>query len=185
MFKKLGEFLKGAREKMEKKIKGERIPIEEMLIPKRFRGKFEVKEFWEKEKESTIELREKEIQIPEDAQKAKEKGEKVVKNGYLRSVEVLAGSRFFDPMYIRFERRRWKNQDTGTEYWNEYDFHPEGMKVLHEFAEFLKKINRREFNKLFNDWESTRYLRKEDFCMVQRLPEWIPDEGRARSVTQT
>ena len=72
----------------------------------------------------------------------------------------------FRGVFSKIKRKR-------TEYSNHYDFHPKGLKVLHEFAEHLKKIRRRKFNKLFCNWESVRHLRKEDFPMVQRQPKWV------------
>ena len=149
-------FSKKKREELEKKIKGVPVSIEDMLIPKRFRGIFGFEEAFEKEKESILILVEKENQIPKEAKASEEKGERIVKNGYFNTVEVLAGNKFFSPLYIKFKRRRWKNQITGEEYGNQYDFHPPGMKVLHEFAEHLKKISRRKFIKLFRDWNSVR-----------------------------
>jgi hypothetical protein len=173
MFKKLKEILGGKKEDLIKKAIGEKVSLEDSYIPKRFRGQFYVEEIREREGDVLIHLREKEDQKPNELLEAESRGERIKKNGYMPIVEVLAGSKFFSPMYIRFQRRRWKNIDREEDYYNEYEFHPEGMKVLHEFAEYLKKIDRREFNKLFRHWNSVKYLGKKDYEMVQRLPEWI------------
>jgi hypothetical protein len=173
MFKKIKEILLGKNKEMIKKAIGEKVDISEAWIPKRFRGKFSVEEIRERSYDSLVHLREKENQKPGKIREAESKGERIKKNGYMPIVEILAGSKFFSPLYIRFQRRRWKNIDTGEEHYNEYEFHPEGMKVLHEFAEYLKKIDRREFNKLFRYWSRIRYLGEKDYEVVQRLPEWI------------
>lgn len=160
-------FSRAKRALIREKIEGKPIALEDLLVPKRFRGIFSVLQGMEKENELVVTLVENEECMPKEAKELQEKGIKIVKNGYFNTVEVLAGNRFLYPLYIKFKRRRWKNTKTGEEYSNQYEFHPEGLKVLHEFAEHLKKISRRKFNKLFCDWDSVRYLRKEDFSLVQ------------------
>ena len=167
MFESLREiFSNKKREAIRKKIQGVPVSLENMFIPIRFRGIFSVLDAFEKEDEFILTLVENEEKIPEEVQILKDKGVNVVRNGYCNTVEVLAGSRFFSPMYIKFKRIRWRDTESKKEYYNDYDFHPVGMKVLHEFAEHLKKISRKKFVKLFRNWDNIRYLRKEDFPLI-------------------
>lgn len=138
-------------------IRGKEISQEEYLIPHNLRGHFKVRKIMEKKQEFCLELVEKEDQIPEKA-----KGRKNLKlNGYMNRVEYLTFPNFGLPVYIQAYRRRWKDTETGEEFTNEYNFHPEGMKICHAFAAFLKEASRERIDELFCDWKSVRYIKKE------------------------
>lgn len=145
-------------------IRGKNITIEEYLIPQNLRGFFEVKTIREKKQEYNIELVEKKDQIPEEARMR----EHIKLNGYMNRVEYLTFPNFGLPVYIQAYRRRWKDTETGEEFFNEYEFHPPGMKTCHAFAAFLKEASRERIDELFSDWKSIRYIKKEGLQVVQR-----------------
>jgi len=62
----------------------------------------------------------------------------VVLDGFCNPLELLHFSIKGKPLYLKLYRRRWKVSGTEKHYSNRYDFHPEGVKVTHEFATFLK-----------------------------------------------
>ena len=145
-------------------IRGKEISQEEYLMPENLHGYFEVKSIRKKNQEYCLELVEKKDQIP-----IKAKGrENLVLNGYMNRVEYLTFPNYGLPVYIQAYRRRWKDQETGEAFFNEYEFHPSGMKTCHAFAAFLKEAPRERINELFHDWESIRHIRKEGLQVVSR-----------------
>ena len=54
--------------------------------------------------------------------------------------------------YLKFFRRRWKEEGTDESFANSYDFHPAGMKATRQFGAFLKELNRDESDFFFNHW---------------------------------
>ncbi len=162
------------------KILGEKRTLEEMLVEKKWLENFEIEKLIEKGKEWGVVLKEKSGNIPKEAI-----GRDIIQKGYVNEVEVLHGSLRTMPLYIKFKRRRWRDKETGKDYINQYEFHPEGSKVSHEFAAYLKKITRREATALFNDWRSVRYLREEDLSMVPRWIKWIHRYTRTRIPPRT
>lgn len=145
-------------------IRGKDISMEEYLIPEKLHGYFEVRNIRQKKQEFILELIEKADQIPDKA-----RGRESLKlNGYMNRVEYLTFPNFGLPVYIQAYRRRWKDQETGEEFTNEYDFHPPGMKTCHAFADFLKEAPRERIDELFRDWESVRYIQKKGLQVVPR-----------------
>ena len=88
--------------------------------------------------------------------------------GFLNQLEVITFPMHEKAMYIQYKRRRWRDKVTGEDYYNTYEFHPPGVKATHELASFLKEADRETLDTLCHDWESIRYIRKEDFYMVQK-----------------
>jgi hypothetical protein len=116
-------------------------------LPKEWLKWFDLTEIKELEKEWQIMLTEKENLVP-----GKLKGKEVVQNGYMNPIEIedfpLRGKKTF----LKFFRRRWKEQGKNESYFNEYDFHPEGMKATREFGAFLKEFDRGEADLFFGNW---------------------------------
>ncbi len=142
--------------------------MKELFIPERWRSKFEIKDLIEKNNELNLILVEKSKLVP-----SKLAGKDVVLNGYLPRVEVIDYPFRDKPMYISFIRRRWKEKGTSKSYYNDYEFHLEGMKTTHEFGAFLKELNREELAEFFNAWGNLRYIRQKDFQVVQRSFKWF------------
>lgn len=119
----------------------------EAWLPKEWLQFFDISEIKERNSEWDITLVEKETLIP-GALKRKSS----VQNGYMNPVEVedfpLRGKKTF----LKFFRRRWKEEGFNKSYFNEYDFHPEGMKATKEFGSFLKELNREESDFFFSNW---------------------------------
>ncbi len=65
-------------------------------------------------------------------------------------------------MYITFLRRRWKRRGDNESYFNSYTFHRPGMKTTDEFGDFLKGLDREEFDELCGVWPVIRNLREKD-----------------------
>jgi hypothetical protein len=115
------------------------------ILPEQWLDYFEVTEIKEKEKEWNITLVEKEDQIPKQLL-----NKKISQNGYLNPVEIHDFPIRGKPAYLKFIRRRWKEKGNKNEsYFNEYEFHPKGMKATQEFGNFLKGFNREETDQLF------------------------------------
>lgn len=150
------------------KIEGENRKWEDLFVAERWQKNFKIKEIKEKPNEWNIVLEEKEELLPEAA-----RGKKVIQKGFVNEVEVLHFAVWNKPLYLKFKRRRWRDKKTEEDYVNQYEFHPKGMKLSQEFAEFLKKIDRKKATDLFHDWNSIRHLRKEDLSMVSRRIKWF------------
>ena len=68
------------------------------------------------------------------------------------------------PLYIRIHRRRWKKRgEDKKSYFNNYEFHPPGMKATNKFALFLKELTRQERSEFFCAWPSIRLISQKDF----------------------
>jgi hypothetical protein len=119
----------------------------EAWLPKEWLQFFEISEIKERDHEWDITLVEKETLIPEALQM-----KSYVQNGYMNPVEIedfpLRGKKTF----LKFFRRRWKEEGLNESYFNEYDFHPEGMKATKEFGAFLKELDRDDADQFFGDW---------------------------------
>lgn len=62
-----------------------------------------------------------------------------VLNGFCNPLELQTFLMNGKPVYLKIYRRRWKEKSGSKSYWNNYDFHAEGVKATHEFASFLKE----------------------------------------------
>ena len=62
----------------------------------------------------------------------------IVLDGFCNPLELLHFSIKGKPLYLRLNRRRWKESGSSKHYSNRYNLHPEGGKTTHEFASFLK-----------------------------------------------
>ena len=132
------------------------------LIPEEWRGIFELCEVGEKEKEFLMVLREKEDLIPKAL-----KGKEVVLNGYKDPVEILHFPLNGKLTYLKFYRRRWKEKGCeesgkGESFSNDYTFHRPGMKTTNEFGDFLKGLNREEFDEFCDVWTGVRDFWEKD-----------------------
>jgi hypothetical protein len=58
--------------------------------------------------------------------------------------------------YLKFFRRRWKEPGLDESHFNQYPFHPEGMKATKEFGAFLKGLDREATDLFFSAWPDTR-----------------------------
>ncbi len=74
-----------------------------LLLPKKWQAYFDLQEIIEKEKEVIFVLVEKKELIPEVL-----KGKEVVMNGYLDPVEIIDFPARGKLVYLKFQRRRWK-----------------------------------------------------------------------------
>lgn len=123
----------------------------EAVLPKEWLRSFEVTEMKELEKEWQISLVEKETLVPKEL-----RGKDVVLNGYMNPVEMTDFPLRGKQTYLKFFRRRWKEQGTAESYNNDYEFHPEGMKATKEFGSFLKELDREEADFFFSHWPGSR-----------------------------
>lgn len=107
------------------------------LLPKQWLDSFEVTDIKELTKEWQITLIEKAHLIPNSLQ-----GKRAVLNGYFNPVEIEDFPLRGKPTYLKFYRRRWKEENSQESFGNQYDFHPNGMKATQEFGLFLKELDR-------------------------------------------
>lgn len=117
----------------------------EAWLPKYWLEFFEIVEINELKKEWHIKLIEKKTLVP----KALEGGN-VVLDGYLNPVEIEDFPLRGKATYLKFFRRRWKEAGSKDSFYNDYNFHMEGMKATKEFGVFLKGLDRKE-----TDWFSS------------------------------
>ena len=124
------------------------VPFEllKAFLPIKWLACFELKEFSERNKEWQIVLVEKEDCIPKELQ-----DKEAVQNGFLNPVEISDFPLRGKSTYLKFIRRRWKEAGQNKSYFNQYDFHPKGMKATKEFGSFLKGFDRREADLLCGD----------------------------------
>jgi len=141
--------------------------LAKMVLGEKWLDYFDVGVIKEKEGEYVVELVEKKEQKPEE-------GENIVCNGFYNPVEIIDFPVRGKVLFLKFSRRRWRDNKTGKDYVNTYEFHKPGMKVGIEFALFLKENNREEISKLFIDVAHAWDLLEEDFQMVQRGAVRIP-----------
>jgi len=149
------------KERKNSNVTGEKRSIEDMIVPKKWREKFDITEIKQKKYEWIVELKEKKENIPEHA-----KGKEIIAKGFLNKVEIISFPAMGLPVYLQFKRRRWRDKETKENYNNEYEFHPPGMKILKEFGIFLKGADNETIDTIFNNWKNIRYIRKEDFYMA-------------------
>ena len=139
------------------------------ILPQQWLRYFEVTKITQKKHEWNIVLVEKEDCIPTALQ-----GKEVVQNGYMRSIEIYDFPLRGKPAYLKFIRRRWKIKGNNNKsFYNEYDFHPQGMKATKEFGDFLKEFNRREADLLLGDITVSKDSRRQNKTLVQRSLEWF------------
>lgn len=162
MCKKISCSVSKEKQKIvEEKIIGKDVNINTFLIPKRFRDSFEIECIKEKPNEFNLILVGKKDLLPPEAQ-----SKKLSLVGFLNPVEVISFPAWEKPVYIKYKRRRWRDMNTKKDYFNTYEFHPKGVKAVHEFANFLKELDREELDTIFLDWKSIRYITQEDFHLV-------------------
>jgi len=128
-------------------IKNEQLMV--AWLPKEWLEFFDIREIEELETEWRITLIEREDLIPGEL-----KGKDVVLDGYMNPVEVEDYPLRGKATYLKFIRRRWKEEGSTNDYANHYEFHPEGMKATKEFGLFLKELDREEANQHQYDWTS-------------------------------
>ena len=116
-------------------------------LPQHWLEFFDLSDIRELENEWQIMLVEKEELVP-----AALKGKTVLQNGYMNPVEIedypLRGKKTF----LKFIRRRWKEEGSNESCFNNYEFHPDGMKATKEFGNFLKGLDREEADLFFGGW---------------------------------
>lgn len=119
----------------------------EALLPKEWLAFFDVTEIRELKSEWQIDLVEKDTLVPKVLS-----GKDVILNGYMNPVEMTDFPLRGKQTYLKFFRRRWKEQGGSETYNNDYEFHPEGMKATKEFGVFLKGLDREETDFFFSHW---------------------------------
>lgn len=117
------------------------------VLPKYWLEFFDITGIKEKKREWQITLVEKEELVPK-----KLRGKNVVSDGYMNPVEIEDYPMRGKLTYLKFFRRRWKEKGGTEGFFNEYDFHPEGMKATKEFGSFLKELDREESDFFFSNW---------------------------------
>lgn len=120
-------------------------------LAKEWLKSFELTEIKELDNEWQISLIEKAELVPETL-----KGKDAVQNGYMNPVEMTDFPLRGKQTYLQFFRRRWKEQGLNESHFNQYDFHPEGMKATKEFGAFLKDLDREEADFFFDNWPGSR-----------------------------
>lgn len=129
----------------------------EEFIPEELRGVFELGEYEKEEKEWILILREKEVLFPKELE-----GKEVVLNGYMNPVEVVDFPFQGKLVYMKFYRRRWKEKGKEESFSNEYIFHRPGMKTTNAFGDFLKGLDRKEFDEFCDVWSGVRDFWEKD-----------------------
>ena len=160
MRKRLGEMFISIGEKLcgKKQNDIDLESVEKLLVHKRYRKNFSVKELREKSKEWILKLVEKKDRIPKAL-----KGKDVVFNGYKEKVEIIDHPFVGKLLYLQFYRRKWKEKGTTKSYCNQYELHPPGMKATKEFGSFLKELDRQERDEFFYTFQDIRHISQEDF----------------------
>lgn len=128
--------------------------LQTILIPEKWRDYFEIRELIEKDKEMNLILVEKESLVPNSLEESD-----WVLNGYTKPIEILDYPFRGKLMYIKFFRRRWKVRGEKESHVNTYAFHRPGMKTTDEFGDFLKELDREEFDELCCVWPVLGTLR--------------------------
>ena len=137
-----------------------------LLLPKKWQACFDLQEIIEKEKEVIFILVEKKELIPEVL-----KGKEVVMNGYLDPVEIIDFPARGKLVYLKFQRRRWKEQGKDESYHNTYSFHRKGMKTTDEFGDFLKALDRKALDEFLGAWSGVRDCWEKDLLLVSERAE--------------
>jgi hypothetical protein len=119
----------------------------EAWLPEEWLQSFNITAIRKLPQEWQITLVEKEHLIPHTLRGWKH----AVSNGYMNPVEIedfpLRGKK----TYLKFIRRRWKEEGRNESHFNHYDFHQKGMKATKEFGAFLKGLDR-EAADFFGDY---------------------------------
>lgn len=148
--------------------------LKTILIPRKWQDSFEIQELIQKDKEVNMILVEKEKCVPPSLE-----GKDRTLNGYMNPVEIIDYPFRGKLMYITFLRRRWKEPGEGgagganVSHFNTYEFHRPGMKTTDEFGDFLKGLDRDEFDELCRVWPVLRDLRQKDLSLVQKCAQWF------------
>ena len=108
----------------------------ERQIPKEILDSFDLVSVKERREDEVVyELEEKEERRPEV-------GKELVKNGYMRSVEIQHFPVGEQRTVLVLKRRRWTDRETKKEtYFNSYRFTEEGCKLTQQLAAFLKEFD--------------------------------------------
>ena len=106
-----------------------------ILIPEEVLKSFELEKIAEEGEDKRIfYLVEKESMMPEA-------GEPLMKDGYMREIDIMHFPSRLRRSILRLKRRRWVSKaDRGRCYCNKYTFTDENMKITREYGAFLKEI---------------------------------------------
>jgi hypothetical protein len=151
-----------------------------LTLPKEIQKHFDLEKVEEKAKEWIFYLKEKEDQVPPEAQN-KSFGEEIVKNGYHNRVELIHHFLSGKPCYLRLYRRKWKVKGQKISYSNHYNLHPPGLKCTYEFGDFLKRMPGKERRKFFQIWPNLRHIGEESFSMVSGIKRIFSTKESDRS----
>lgn len=110
----------------------------QILIPKEILDAFELDRIEEVGDETRIfHMVEKESQKPEA-------DEPLMKDGYMREMDIRHFPSGLKRSVIRLKRRRWVSRaDKNKCYYNKYSFTDEKMKITREYGTFLKEIGKK------------------------------------------
>lgn len=114
------------------------IHLNTLLVPAEVLADFIITKIEEKVDILLIELTEKEERVS-----LLNAGIELVLNGYLNALEIQSFPVMGKPCILRLNRRRWKakGQPSGN-YYNDYSYTADGVKVTPKFGAFLKSIGR-------------------------------------------
>lgn len=146
------------------------------FIPEKLRRSFRLESYTKKEKEWTLNLKEEKVCVPKELA-----GKEVILNGYMNPVEIIDFPFQGKLVYLKFYRRRWREKGRQESYHNSYEFHRPGMKTTDAFGDFLKGLNREEFDEFCSVWSGVRDFWEEDIRVVQKCLEWF---HRTRNTTE-
>lgn len=105
----------------------------QILIPKEILDAFDLEKIEEVEGNTRIfHMVEKESQVPQVS-------EPLMKDGYMREVNIQHFPSGLMCSILRLKRRRWvSKKDRNKSYYNKYSFTDEEMKITREYGAFLK-----------------------------------------------
>ncbi len=69
------------------------------------------------------------------------KGE-IQQNGFMNPIELQTFPTQGKEVFLVLKRRRWKVKGVSGSFYNQYNYHQEGMKATRDFGAFLKEIGR-------------------------------------------
>lgn len=105
--------------------------VKGILLPKEISDSFNISNIVEKKNYITIELEEK-LDLKPKSDK------ELVSDGFMNKIELQSFPLKGKAVYLVLHRRRWKEKGGGKDYYNQYNFNPEGVKATKDFASFLK-----------------------------------------------